>query len=46
MKDKELRNMSKALYRYDYLDAEEMDFVIKGGDIDKKKSAEKVREWD
>ena len=29
-KDKELRRLSKALYEHDYLDANEMDLIIRG----------------
>ena len=44
LKDKEqhIRNISKNLYWYDYLTAEEMDSIIKGKQIKK----EKVREWE
>lgn len=41
-KDKELRDLSKALYHYDYLDAEEIENIVMGYNLDK----EKVREWD
>ena len=40
-KGKELRALAKNLYWYDYLDAKEMDLVIKGEALDK----ERVREW-
>ena len=42
-KDKELREIARNLYWYDYLDAEEMDKIYKGGSIENTK--EKVREW-
>ena len=41
-KEVELRNLAKNLFWYDYLDAEEMDQIIKG----KKLGKTKVREWD
>mmetsp|Transcript_21052 Transcript_21052/g.29085 ORF Transcript_21052/g.29085 Transcript_21052/m.29085 type:complete len:97 (-) Transcript_21052:121-411(-) len=41
-KDKELRDLSKALYLYDYLDAEEIESVVMGYPLEK----EQVREWD
>ena len=44
-KDKELRNLSKALYQHDYLDAVEIDLVIRGLGIPKEKDEKKVREW-
>jgi hypothetical protein len=40
-KERELRELSKNLFYYDYLTAEEMEEVIKGKNIKK----EKVREW-
>jgi ATP-dependent metalloprotease len=40
-KEKEIRNLSKNLYWYDYLDADEMDRLIKGKQIKK----DKVRDW-
>lgn len=40
-KGKELRALAKNLYWYDYLDAEEMDMIIKGKSLEK----ERVREW-
>ena len=46
VKDKELRNLSKALYQHDYLDAAEMDAVIRGEGIKKEKQEKKVRDWD
>lgn len=46
MKDKELRNLSKVLYQHDYLDAAEMDAVIRGFGITKEKQETKVRDWD
>lgn len=41
-KEKEIRNLSKNLYWFDYLDAEEMENIIKGKSISK----EKVRNWE
>lgn len=38
----ELRNLSKNLFWYDYLDYKEMEKVINGDDLPK----EKVRVWD
>ncbi len=46
VKDKELRNLAKALYKYDYLDAVEMDLVIRGEEFSKEKENKKVRDWD
>jgi hypothetical protein len=46
-KDKELRDLSRHLYQQDYLDAEQMDSIIRGfglGDAEKEKN--KVRDWD
>ncbi len=40
-RDTELRNLSKNLFWYDYLDATEIDKVVKGQQLDK----EKVRTW-
>ncbi len=40
-RDTELRNLSKNLFWYDYLDAAEIDKVVKGQLLDK----EKVRTW-
>ena len=40
-KGPELRALAKNLYWYDYLDAKEMDQVLKGKSLDK----ERVREW-
>jgi ATP-dependent Zn protease len=40
-RDTELRNLSKNLFWYDYLDAAEIDKVVKGQQLDK----EKVRTW-
>lgn len=45
-KDKELRNLSRCLYQQDYLDAEDMDLIIRGKGIDKEKAKNKVRDWD
>lgn len=42
-KDKELRDIARNLYWYDYLDYDEMDKIFKGKSIEKDK--EKVREW-
>lgn len=41
-KEKQIRELSKNLYWYDYLDAEEMEKIIKGQKINK----EKVRDWE
>lgn len=40
-RDNELRNLSKNLFWYDYLDAAEIDKVVKGQKLEK----EKVRNW-
>lgn len=45
VKDKELRALSKVLYQQDYLDADEMDRIIRGKGIDKEKDKNKVRDW-
>ena len=44
-KDKELRNLSKALFQHDYLNAEEMDQIISGKKLDLTKT-KKVRDWE
>jgi ATP-dependent metalloprotease len=41
-KEKEIRELSQNLYWYDYLDADEMDKIIRGKKIKK----EKVRDWE
>jgi ATP-dependent Zn protease len=41
-KEKELRELAKNLFQYDYLTAEEMETIIKGKKLDK----EKVRNWE
>lgn len=41
-KEEEIRNLSKNLYWYDYLNADEMEMIIKG----KKVIKEKVRDWE
>lgn len=41
VKDKELRDLSKGLFHYDYLDAEEIEKIIKGDKLSK----DKVRNW-
>jgi len=41
-KEREIRELSKNLYWYDYLDAQEMENIIKG----KKIAKEKVRDWE
>jgi len=41
-KEEELRNISRNLYWYDYLDSDEIDKVMKGKKLEKKK----VRDWD
>lgn len=40
-KEKELRELAKNLFHYDYLNAEEIENIIKGKGLKK----EKVREW-
>ena len=42
-KDRELRDIARNLYWYDYLDHDEMDKIFKGQSIENSK--EKVREW-
>ena len=44
-KDKELRRLSQALYEQDYLNADEIDKVIKGQGLGAKEE-KKVRTWD
>lgn len=46
VKDKELRNLSRYLYQHDYLDADEMDRIIRGFGLTEEKEKEKVRDWD
>jgi hypothetical protein len=41
-KDKEMRELAKSLYLYDYLDEKEIDSVMRGFPLDK----EKIREHD
>jgi hypothetical protein len=41
-REKELREVSKQLFHHDYLNAEEIENIIKGKQLDK----EKVRTWD
>lgn len=41
-KGRELRNLAKNLYWYDYLDAKEMEAIFRGDSVEK----EKVRDWD
>lgn len=41
-RERELRDLSKNLFWYDYLDHDEMEKVIKGDQLDK----ERVRQWD
>lgn len=43
-KDKELRNLAKALFQHDYLNADEMDRIISGKKLDTTKT-QKVRDW-
>ena len=45
-KDKELRRLSKALYEQDYLNADEIDKVIRNVGLGKEKEDKKVRTWD
>jgi len=40
-KEKEIRDIARNLYWYDYLDADEMDRIYKGSKIEK----DRVREW-
>jgi ATP-dependent Zn protease len=42
LKERELRELSKSLFHYDYLDAEEIKKIIEG----KKLKKEKVRNWE
>ena len=44
-KDKELRNLSKAMFQHDYLDRDEMERIISGKGLDPEKS-KKVRDWE
>lgn len=41
-KEKELRDLAKNLFHYDYLDAEEIKNIIEGKKLEK----EKVRNWE
>jgi hypothetical protein len=41
-KEKELRELSKNLFHYDYLDADEIKKIIEGKKLEK----EKVRNWE
>jgi hypothetical protein len=41
-KEKELRDLAKNLFHYDYLTGEEMEQIIRGKSLKK----EKVRDWD
>jgi len=45
-KDRELRRLSKALYEQDYLNADEIDRVIRNQGLGKEKEENKVRTWD
>ena len=38
--------MSKALYEHDYLDANEIDLIIRGKGLGSEKEKSKVRTWD
>ena len=40
-KEKQVRDLAKCLFMYDYLDADEMDKIFKGESIDK----DKIRQW-
>ena len=40
-KEKQIRDLSKNLFMYDYLDADEIDTIMRGKQLDK----ERVREW-
>lgn len=42
----ELRRLSKHLYQHDYLDADEMDRIIRGEGLGEVKEKQKVRDWD
>ena len=42
LKEKELRELAKSLFYYDYLDAEEIKRIIEGKKLEK----EKVRNWE
>lgn len=42
LKEKELRELSKNLFQFDYLDAEEIKNIIEGKKLEK----EKVRTWE
>lgn len=46
VKDVELRRLAAALYQHDYLDAQEMDQIIRGFGLDREKEENKVRTWD
>jgi ATP-dependent Zn protease len=41
LKEKELRELSKGLFKYDYLDADEIKKIIEGKSLEK----EEVRTW-
>ena len=41
-----MRRLAKALYEQDYLDAEEMDKVIRGVGLGREKEEGRVRKWD
>jgi hypothetical protein len=41
-KERELRELAKNLYWYDYLNYDEMKTILDGGSLDK----ERIREWD
>lgn len=45
-KETELRRLARYLYEHDYLDADEMDCVIRGEQLSKDKEENKVRAWD
>ena len=42
LKERELRELAKSLFHYDYLDAEEIKRIIEGKKLEK----EKVRNWE
>ena len=45
-KEKELREIAKNLYWYDYLDAKEMDTIFKGKKLENKEKVRDLKEED
>lgn len=45
-RETELRRLARYLYEHDYLDADEMDKVIRGEKLSEDKEKNKVRSWD